>query len=51
VKLARRKDGPEDRRSTEIWLASARGHIPVRVLITEKDGTRIDQLATRISTP
>jgi Protein of unknown function (DUF3108) len=51
VKLARRKDGPEDRRSTEIWLATARGQLPVRVLITEKDGSRLDQLATRISTP
>ena len=51
VKLTRRKDGPEDRRSTEIWLATARGQLPVRVLITEKDGSRLDQLATRISTP
>jgi hypothetical protein len=49
VKLARRKDGPEDRRSTEIWLAVALGHIPVRVLVTEKDGTQLDQLAVRIS--
>jgi hypothetical protein len=51
TKLARRKDGPEDRRSTEIWLAHSRGNIPVRMLVTEKDGTRIDQVAVRISTP
>jgi Protein of unknown function (DUF3108) len=51
TKLARRKDGPEDRRSTEIWLAPSRGNIPVRVLVTEKDGTRIDQVAVRISSP
>ena len=51
TKLARRKDGPEDRRSTEIWLAPSRGNIPVRVLVTEKDGTRIDQVAVRISVP
>jgi hypothetical protein len=51
LKLARRRDGPEDRRSTEIWLAPSHGHLPVRVVLTEKDGTRIDQQATRISTP
>jgi hypothetical protein len=51
VKLVRRKDGPEDRRSTEIWLAPSRGHVPVRVLVTEKDGTRLDQVAVRIVTP
>jgi hypothetical protein len=51
VKLARRKDGPEDRRSTEIWLAASRGHVPVRILVTEKDGTRLDQVAVRISSP
>jgi hypothetical protein len=51
VKLARRKDGPADLRSTEIWLAPSRGHVPVRILVTEKDGTRLDQVAVRISTP
>jgi hypothetical protein len=51
TQLARRKDGPEDRRSTEIWLAPSRGNIPVRVLVTEKDGTRIDQVVVRISSP
>lgn len=51
VKLARRKDGPDDRRTTEIWLARSGGLIPVRMLVTEKDGTQIDQLATRISAP
>ncbi len=51
TKLVRHKDGPEDRRSTEIWLAPSRGNIPVRILITEKDGTRLDQVAVRISVP
>jgi hypothetical protein len=51
TKLARRKDGPEDRRSTEIWLAPSRGNVPVRILVTEKDGTRIDQVVVRISAP
>jgi hypothetical protein len=51
VKLSRRKDGPEDRRSTDIWLAPSRGNVPVRILVIEKDGTRFDQVAVRISTP
>jgi hypothetical protein len=51
MKLMRRKDGPEDRRSTEIWLAPSWGNIPVRILITEKEGTRLDQVAVRISVP
>jgi Protein of unknown function (DUF3108) len=51
VKLSRRKDGPEDRRSTDIWLAPSRGNVPVRILVTEKDGTRLDQVAVRISAP
>lgn len=49
IKVVRRKDGPEDKRSTEIWLASERGLIPVRIRVTEKDGTEIDQVAARIS--
>jgi hypothetical protein len=50
LKIARVKDGPEDRRSTEIWLAPDHGHILVRMLTTDsKDGTQIDQVATKIS--
>jgi hypothetical protein len=49
VKIVRRKDGPDDRRSTEIWLAPSRGSIPVRIRVTEKDGTVLDQVAARIS--
>jgi len=50
LKIARVKDGPEDRRSTEIWLAPDQGHILVRMLVTDhKDGTQIDQVATKIS--
>lgn len=50
VKIERVRDGPEDRRSTEIWLAPAQGHILVRMLVTDhKDGTQIDQVATKIS--
>lgn len=50
-KIVRRRDGPEDRRSTEIWLAADEGLLPVRVLVTEKDGSSIDQQATRIGVP
>jgi len=40
-------DGPEDK-ATDIWLSSERSLLPVRVLVVEKDGTRIDQVVTRI---
>jgi len=51
VKLVRRKDGPEDRRSTEIWLAPERWYVPVRIVATEKDGSRIEQVVSRIAAP
>ena len=50
LKLVKQKDGPEDK-STELWLAVDRGYLPVRLLIVDKDGTRIDQVATRIDIP
>ena len=48
LKLVKRKSNPEDR-STELWLALRQHHLPVRVLVVEKDGTRIDQIANRVS--
>jgi hypothetical protein len=48
LRLVKQKDGPQAK-STEIWLAADRDYLPVRVLIVDKDGTRLDQLATRIS--
>jgi hypothetical protein len=48
LKLVKRKSNPEDR-STEIWLALKQHHLPVRVLVVEKDGTRVDQVAKRVS--
>jgi negative regulator of sigma E activity len=48
LKLVKRKVNPEDR-STEIWLAADRHDLPVRILIVEKDGTRLDQVAVKIS--
>jgi len=50
LKLVRQKDDPRDR-STEIWLAEGHGWLPVRVLVTERDGSRLDQVATRVSVP
>ena len=47
VKRLREK---EDERA-EIWLATQAGRLPVRVLVTESDGTRYEQVATRISAP
>lgn len=35
-------------RATQIWLDAAHSYLPLRVLIVEKDGSRIDQVATRI---
>ena len=46
VKVARQGD---DRESAELWLAAARSYVPVRLLIIEKNGTRYDQSAIRIS--
>ena len=48
LKLVKRRDNPQDR-ATEIWLAADRNYIPVKVLIVDKDGTRIEQLAVRIA--
>ena len=46
VKVARNSD---DRETAELWLSAAHAWIPVRLLVIEKDGTRYEQLATRIS--
>lgn len=48
LKLVKRKDNPEDK-VTEIWLAADRQYLPVRILVVEKDGTRIDQVAVKIT--
>ena len=47
VKIARQSD--DKREKAELWLAAERAYIPVRLLVIEKDGTRYEQLATRIS--
>jgi len=45
--LVKQRD-PGDERGTEIWFALKRNYLPVRILVIEKDGTRIDQVVTRI---
>ena len=45
--IAKVRDGPEDK-SMDIWFAADRDFIPVRVLAVDKDGTRADQIVTRI---
>jgi hypothetical protein len=49
VKLIRRNEGRGE--VTEIWLAANRGYLPVRLVVTEKNGTRYEHIATRISPP
>lgn len=48
IKLVKQRDGPDDR-SAEIWLAESLDLLPVRILVTDKDGTRVDQVAARIT--
>jgi hypothetical protein len=50
LKLVRQTDGTGSR-TDEIWLAVDRQYLPVRIRVTEKDGTRIDQIAVRIASP
>jgi len=47
LKLVKQRDAGDDR-GTEIWLATQRDYLPLRVLVIEKDGTRLDQVVTRI---
>lgn len=50
LRLVRKNDGAAGR-SDEIWLAADRHYLPVRVQLTDKDGTRIDKVAVRITVP
>jgi hypothetical protein len=45
--ISKERDGPGDK-STDIWFASEHSYLPVRVLVVDKDGTRVDQVVTRI---
>lgn len=46
--LVKRDDGG---RSTQIWLDVQRSYLPLRVLVVQKDGTHVDQVATRFAPP
>ncbi|TAK66401.1 MAG: DUF3108 domain-containing protein [Betaproteobacteria bacterium] len=47
VHLVKQRDSTDDK-GTEIWFASSRDYLPVRILVIEKDGARMDQVLTRI---
>jgi hypothetical protein len=47
VRLVKQRENKEDK-ETEIWFASGRDYLPVRVLVVEKDGVRLDQVIARI---
>jgi hypothetical protein len=46
VHLVKQRE-PGDPRN-EIWLSPEHGYVPVRMIIVERDGTRYEQLATRL---
>ncbi len=48
LKFVRRKDNGE---RAEIWLAADHGYLPVRVLVVDRKGTRLDQVLTRLAAP
>jgi hypothetical protein len=47
VTLMRRNEGSGE--TAELWHAAKLGYLPVRIVVTEKDGTRFEHTATRIS--
>ena len=47
IKVMRANEGSGD--VAEIWLAADRSYLPVRIVVLEKDGTRFEHVATRIS--
>ena len=47
VHLIKQRENKDDR-GTELWFARDRDLLPVRVLVVEKDGARIDQVLTHI---
>jgi len=49
LKLLRKNEGSGE--VSEVWLAADRGYLPVRIVILEKDGTRYEHVAKRISQP
>ena len=50
LKLVKKKKEPQDK-GTEIWLATDRQNLPVKIVVEDKDGTRLEQTAAKISAP
>lgn len=48
LRLVKREEAA-GKRSTQIWLDAGRSYLPLRVLAVQKDGTRVDQVAARIT--
>jgi hypothetical protein len=47
LKFVKKREKPEDK-ATELWL-SADKQIPVRLLVIDKEGTKLDQVAAKIT--
>lgn len=47
VHLVKQRENQDDK-GTELWFAVDRDYLPVRILVLEMDGARIDQVLTRI---
>jgi len=47
LKLVRRNEGSGE--VSEIWFLSERSYLPVRIVVTEKDGTRYEHVVTRLT--
>lgn len=47
VRLVKQRENADDK-GTELWFASGRDYLPVRILVVDKDGARVDQALTRI---
>jgi len=47
LKVARKHDQP-DKRATEIWFATDRSYLPIKI-VADRDGKRAEQVAVRIS--
>jgi hypothetical protein len=48
LKLVKDKDAPDDR-GMEMWLAADRHFLPVRIVLIDKHGVRLEQTAVRLT--
>lgn len=47
VRLVKQRENKDDK-ETELWFASGHDYLPVRILVVDKDGVRIDQILTHM---